>query len=158
MLSSRVICIRFKMTLKGFRCKTTAVELGLYILAIYYQWCRRKFWSAGVPQEKILNDLFWCFPKISRFILCEILNDLFGPLQISARTLNTKLSGWFDNKYRNARSGQISSTGTYKVPEHRSGPFQLVYTPVYYHMVTCYLKMQTLLGVLDRLPLWGTFV
>ena len=52
------------------------------------------------------NDFFKDFPKISRFFLREILNDLFfSPSQINAGTLNTKRSGWFDNKYRNARSG-----------------------------------------------------
>jgi len=51
--------------------------------------------DSEVPEHsrKNIDDLFDDFRKRSRFFLRKILNDLFGPLQISAGTLKTKGSG-----------------------------------------------------------------
>jgi len=52
--------------------------------------------NSEVPKRSRKNfemTFFDDFRKISRFFLRKMLNDLFGPLQISAGTLNTKRSG-----------------------------------------------------------------
>src|SRR6218665_3262702 len=81
--------------------------------------------NSEVPERSRKNfemTFFDDFRKISRFFLRKILNDLFLPVT---------------NKCRNGVPADLTiSTGTrvpakYQMPERRSGPFRLVYTPAH---------------------------
>jgi len=83
-----------------------SVVVPLTWVTSYTQWCRCQFWSAGGSAPgKIPKWPFWWFRENFSFLPPRSSEWLFGLLQISAGTFNIKRSGWFDNKYQNARSG-----------------------------------------------------